>query len=296
MSEISEAQLTADWPRVAGCFDRVPFGFSHNLSTLDLFSMGALASLARKYATRPTEYFVAGAASTAGTQFSAVPHGQYSALAALERLEEQPLRILLKRPENVDPAYGELLRTLARQALNLDTGAGPAKLERLESGIFITSSRSITPCHFDPEINFFSQVAGTKTYHVYAPQAVTEPQLESFYFRGSIEVCEVDLARLPAAHEHVFQLAPGLGLHQPQNAPHWVETGDSISISYTFVFETDVGRRRSRARAFNHLLRQAGLQPGTLGDAPVREAVKAGAMRVVIPLRRRTQRLAARFA
>ena len=53
-------------------YDRVPFGFSHNLHRLTLFETESLRSLCEMYATRPQDYFVAcsapaaGAASTSG--------------------------------------------------------------------------------------------------------------------------------------------------------------------------------------------------------------------------------------
>jgi len=60
----------------AAAFDRQPFGFSHNLHTLDLFRFDSLLGLAQKYAAAPRDYFVAAAAASAATEFESVPHGQ----------------------------------------------------------------------------------------------------------------------------------------------------------------------------------------------------------------------------
>ena len=54
-------------------YDRVPFGFSHNLQNLSLFENAALRSLCGIYAAHPLDYFVACSAPTAGTVFYSVP-------------------------------------------------------------------------------------------------------------------------------------------------------------------------------------------------------------------------------
>src|SRR4030081_487357 len=69
--------------RLAERFDREPFGFSHNLHTLELFHFDSLLGLAKKFAAAPREYFVAAAAASAATEFTSVPHGQWSVEEAL---------------------------------------------------------------------------------------------------------------------------------------------------------------------------------------------------------------------
>src|SRR5262245_5774660 len=89
---IEPARFTAD-------FDREPFGFSHNLHTLDLFRFDSLLALGRKFAAAPRDYFVAAAAPTAATEFESVPHGQYTPEEAMKQLDRAAVRVLLKRPE-----------------------------------------------------------------------------------------------------------------------------------------------------------------------------------------------------
>jgi hypothetical protein len=157
---------------------------------------------------------------------------------------------------------------------------------RLESAILISSAATITPFHFDPEIGFFSQIEGEKTYHVYSPTVVTEAELEPFYLWGEVSIAQVNLATRDRSREYVFALEPGKGLHQPQNAPHWVETSKSRSVSFTFVFETDATRARGRVRAFNHYLRKFWLKPSSPGSSPTLDDFKAGTMKWVIPIRK----------
>jgi hypothetical protein len=272
-------------------FNRDSFGFEHNLHQQELFNFDRLVQLAARYTAHPTEYFVAAAAPSAGTGFTSVRHSFCSAVEALQRLDQEPTRVLLKRPENLDSHFRALLDSLFEQVMQRRGGLRGAHLKRLESAVFITSAASITPFHFDPEIAFFMQIEGRKTYHVYAPSSVSESELEQFYRRGMLSIAEVDLKSRDSRLEHVYNLSPGDGHHQPHDSPHWVETGAGRSVSYSFVFETDETRARGRTLACNFYLRRAGMTPARPGLSPVRDAAKAAAIRVAFPVRRRLVKL-----
>ena len=271
-------------------FDVQPFGFDHTLHQLPLFRLDALHALAAKYANRLPDTYVSGTVPSPETKFYSGKRVPMLPHEAVERLGEGEYRVLLKRPENVDESYRDLLHTVFKQMLGLLGGLGKDRLARLESAIFITSARTITPFHYDPEVNFFSQIEGEKIYHVYAPACLTEQELEQFYVRGILDIAQVDLADRDRRHEHTFTLAPGKGLHQPQNAPHWAETTCSRSISYVFVYETEATRAKGRVRAFNHYARSIGITPDVPGRNAAIDAAKAAAMRAVLPLKRRVGR------
>jgi len=273
-------------------FDREPFGFEHNLATLDLFKFESLVALAGQYNALDQEYFVAGSAPSPGTGFYNVPAIRHRPHEALEQLDQAPYRVLLKRPENLDRRFRDLLDQLWHQVAQSRAALLDQKIVRLESAIFISSAAATTPFHFDPEVNFFSQIEGDKTYHVYPPDVVSETELERFYKRGIVNIGQVDLSTRPRDRERIFTLAAGRGLHQPQNAPHWVETGASRSISYSFMFETDASRALGRTRSYNHYLRKLGLDPARPGMRPVLDAVKSEAMQLAIPIRRSLARTA----
>jgi hypothetical protein len=271
-------------------FNRDLFGFRHNLHQQALFAPDSLLQLAARYESHPRDYFVAATAPAAGTEFTSVRHSQCGVAEALQRMDREPTRILLKRPENHDPRFRKLLDCLFGQVMDLRGGLQGERLVRLESAVFITSASSITPIHFDPEIAFFMQIQGRKVYHVFSPRSLTEAELESFYRHGVLSIAEVDLSERDPELERVYTLEPGDGHHQPHDAPHWVETGSERSVSYSFVFETDATRARGRTRAFNFYLRRAGMTPDSLGSSAMRDAAKAAAMRVAFPIRRRLAR------
>ena len=57
------------------------------------------------------------AAPSAGTGFNSVRHSYCSVVEALQRLDQEPTRVLLKRPENHDPQFRELLQAPASLTL-----------------------------------------------------------------------------------------------------------------------------------------------------------------------------------
>lgn len=278
------ARLDLDRDMLRRSFDREPFGFTHNLSDLDLFRFDSLRSLAEKFSGSPRDYFIAGSAQAPGTLFYSVPNGGIKPQEALANLDKGYYRVLLKRPEDHDTRFRDLLEILFEQVIDFENGLGRQHVRRLESAILISSGSTTTPVHFDPEAGFFSQIEGEKFYHVYSPGCASEDELERFYIRGRVDIGNVDFNRLDTAREHAFSLVPGEGLHQPQNAPHWVQTGKSRSISYTFVFETDASRSLGRTRAFNYCLRRIGREPSPPGANPGLDALKAGAMHAAIPI------------
>src|SRR5262245_53353748 len=113
----SDACLNLDPATFRHSFDREPFEFRHTLSGLHLFEFDSLERLAAKY--NEGDYFVAAGAPTPGTAFYTVPHSQCTPVAALARLESDAYRVLLKRPENHDAQFRELLEALFKQVVDL---------------------------------------------------------------------------------------------------------------------------------------------------------------------------------
>jgi hypothetical protein len=202
----------------------------------------------------------------------------------LEEIDKINCRVLLKRPEKYDPRFRELLDSLLQQVLALKGDLHREHIERLEAAIIVSSGATTTPIHFDPVVGFFAQIEGEKFYHVYPPAAVLESELERFYILGVYDIGNVDFSHLDASRDHLFRLGPGKGLHQPRNAPHWVQTGASKSVSYTFVYQTRSSQALARTRAFNRCLRGLGIAPSQPGLHNRADAVKALTMRAAVPV------------
>ncbi|WP_448951782.1 hypothetical protein [Labrys neptuniae] len=264
-------------------YDRLPFAFQHGLHQLPMFQPGALAALAERYKDSPEDYFIAGSAATPGTKFYDVTQNSAKPHEALAQLGNAPVRVLLKRLEMHDSGFRDLRDTLFQRVMELRGGLGDEKIVRLESAVFISSAASTTPFHFDPEVTHFFQIEGPKQYHVFSPDVVAEDDLERFYVRGAVNIGQLDLEGCDPHEEHVFDLEPGRGFHQPQDAPHWVKTGTVRSVSYAFSFETTASRARGHVRAANRYLRVIGMHPQRPGPNPGADHAKAAVMQVVTP-------------
>jgi hypothetical protein len=265
-------------------YDIEAFDLTHNLGSLDLFTPDSLAALADKFANAPKDFFIAASAPTPGTAFYSVPCVGRTPRQALEEIDKIHCRVLLKRPEKYDPRFRELLNSLYQQVLTQRGDLRGERIERLEGAILVSSGATTTPIHFDPVVGFFAQIEGEKFYHVYPPAAVLESELERFYILGIFDIGKVKLADLDPSRDHLFRLGPGKGLHQPRNAPHWVQTGASRSISYTFVYQTAGTQALARTRAFNHCLRGLGIAPSRPGIHRGADTAKALTMRAASPV------------
>src|SRR6266478_4459769 len=83
-------------------FNREPVGLDHNLHTLGIFELDSLRALAEKYKGNKSDYMVASSASAPDQKFRSVKTPDLTPSQAIERLEFEPVRILLKRPQNYD--------------------------------------------------------------------------------------------------------------------------------------------------------------------------------------------------
>jgi Cupin superfamily protein len=273
-----DVRLDIDPSSYESLYNRTPFGFKHNLHQLDIFQFDSISELLDRYAGASNDYYVAGSAAAAGSAFFDAPHIKLTPKEASRQLNERPTRILLKRLENHDDRFRNLLDLIIKQIRSIPGGLGDQPILRIQSSLFITSAASTTPLHFDPEVGFFTQIEGDKTYHVYSPDDVPEQDLEDFYVRGKVSIGQLDMAQRDPGKEQVYNLKAGDGFHQPQNAPHWVETCGSRSISYSCVFETQADRALGRTRAFNYYERKLGMRPTPPGKNSQLDSMKAEAI------------------
>ncbi len=68
-SELLTPRLALSDATFATDYNRIPFGFGHNLHKLDLFRDQPLRSLCQAYADHLEDYFVSRSATTPGTVF-----------------------------------------------------------------------------------------------------------------------------------------------------------------------------------------------------------------------------------
>jgi len=266
-------------------FDLEPKALTHDLHLDALFSDASLADLVKSF-DNGGRSFIATGARDASDPFRSLPEHQIKPSEALARLDTDSVRILLKRPEDHDPRFRALADRLYRDITTSNPHAARSPAVRIQASIFISSGETITPVHFDPEVNYFFQIRGRKAFHVFRPDSLDDTLVDGFYNKQVVDIAQVPLSACDPACERVFDLEPGTGLFQPLNAPHWVRTGAGRSISYSFVFETEEMRARGKVRAANHYLRRLGLRPDSAELAGGSSRLKIAAINALIPLRR----------
>lgn len=185
---------------------------------------------------------------------------------------------VLKNIEQKKP-YAALLHELLeelRPVIEARTGA----LLQPQGFIFISSPHAVTPFHFDPEHNILMQFRGHKAITVFPAgdaRFAPDERHESYHSGGARELQWDDSF---ARKGMTFNLHRGDALYVPVMAPHFVKNGKDVSISLSITWRSEWSFAEADARAFNGLLRRAGLKPAPTERWPARNTAKATAMRI----------------
>ena len=163
------------------------------------------------------------------------------------------------------------------------SGIDPRSMKRRMGFVFASSPGSVTAAHFDIEHSFLLQLEGNRRlcFGRFASAEEREREVHR-YWNGSFG----RLDQMPEQTEE-FVLEPGTGAYIPPYTPHWLINSDSTSLSLTVTFFNRDNGDESMVQAFNEKLRRIGLTPRTYGDAPARDAAKAGFMRAYGAVKRR---------
>lgn len=185
---------------------------------------------------------------------------------------------VLKNIEQAAP-YAALLNELIgemREVIEPRTG----KILSPQGFIFVSSPDAVTPYHFDPEHNILLQLRGSKAMTILPagnPSFAPDTLHESYHTGGAREL-KWDEAF--AKDGITFSLEPGDALYVPVMAPHYVRNGSKPSISLSITWRSEWSYAEADARAFNALLRRAGINPRAPKRWPSSNRTKAFAMRV----------------
>jgi hypothetical protein len=251
-------------------FASAPFLVRHRLTDHELFSLPRLVELSKSLPASQVEYN-AGEVPV-GLDPARTPRNGLSPEETIRRIEECRSWLVLKRVED-DPAYRRLLEDCLAEV----RAASP----RLTAGmcephafIFVSSPGAVTPYHMDPEENFLLQLRGTKTMSVFDPadrSIVSAPEIERFLSGAHRNLAYSENYQRKA---QLFDLKPGLALHVPFAAPHWVQNGPSVSISFSITFNTRASMRALHAHRLNAQLRRWGVEPAPVGRSTLRDGLK----------------------
>ncbi len=267
----------------AAAYPNQPVRIGHDLHDHPLLGLDALAQLAAVLPACDIEYNPG--KLPIGIAPQDVPVSSRSAEETIRAITDAESWVSLKRIEQV-PAYADLLHSILGE-LRASVEPRTGSMLQCEGFIFITSPGSVTPFHFDPEHNILLQVQGSKVMTMFSvhDEDIFDPAVHEAYHLGAHH------RNLPwqerfAAKGNEHALVPGHALHVPVKTPHWVLNGPGVSISLSVTWRSEWSYAEADARAFNRLLRHAGLQPSRPAAYPARNAAKATAFRAVRRLRR----------
>jgi hypothetical protein len=264
-------------------FDRTPFLIRHALANHPLFDVPRLLELAARLPESCIRYGT-GDVPVATKLYGGARTG-LSVAETLTRIDECCSWMVLKFVEQV-PEYGALLDECLDEVETLSEPLAPGMFQRA-GFIFVSSPDSVTPYHLDPEYNFLLQVRGEKTVYMFDAadrSIISDEELESYY--SSSDKYNLSFRDEYQTKAEEFELRPGLGLHFPLTAPHWVRNGPSISVSFSITFKTHASERRGAVYNINRRLRRLGLRPAPFGQSTFRDSAKSFAFRALSRARR----------
>jgi len=260
----------------AACYPEIPHKLRHALGHHPLLELPELANLAERLPTHSIEYNsgdqplgVQGKPDPTG-----IPIGE-----TIRNIETSGSWAAIKNVEQ-DAAYAALLDELLAE-LRPEIEARTGRMLKPQAFVFVTSPLGVTPYHFDPEHNILLQLRGSKVMTQFpAGDAVYAPDEthESYHTGGARELTwHSELA--DGGTE--FALSPGDALFVPVMAPHFVQNGPVSSVSLSITWLSEWSHAEADARAFNKLLRKAGLRPAQPGRWPHHNRTKSYAYRAL---------------
>ncbi|MFL6278014.1 MAG: cupin-like domain-containing protein [Blastocatellia bacterium] len=258
-------------------FNRQPFLIGHHLAGHPLFELPRLLELACRLPEACVAYNAGSVAVAEGLYKG--PRTGLSVEETIRRIEDCQSWMVLKHVE-LDGEYNALLDQCLDEVQMHSEPLAPGMRKR-EGFIFISSPASVTPYHLDPEYNFLLQIRGGKSVHIWSPEdrtVLTDEDLEDFYTSEAQNNLRFKPEHEPRAF--VFELTPGRGLHFPVTAPHWVENGNGVSVSFSITFRTPASERRAVVYGVNAALRRRGWKPRPVGRSAMLDAMKYHAGRL----------------
>lgn len=264
----------------AAGYPEVPHVLTHDLRDHPLFALEALAQLAESLPDGSIEY------NRGDLPIGVDGKPERPAISVgetIRHIAETGSWAVLKNIEQ-NPLYAAILAALLDE-LRPQIEARTGKMLMTQAFVFVSSPNAVTPYHFDPEHNILLQLRGSKVMTqfpagdaTYAPDEIHE----GYHTGGPRELTWRD-ELLRGGRE--FRIVPGEALFVPVMAPHFVRNGPEPSISLSITWRSEWSFAEADARAFNGVLRRAGITPRRTGRWPARNLAKAIGWRVLRKLR-----------
>ncbi|PSB59229.1 cupin-like domain-containing protein [Chamaesiphon polymorphus] len=255
-------------------FNQESFQFTHQLAGHPLFEIPRLVELANLVVAK------GGRQKVHSSDGNVLVHQKWSDMPFKERFEEALAQIdesgslIVIKSIQLDPEYDALLDRIVSE-LTMLTGINlHQEITWLEGYIFVSSPQTITPYHLDHESNFLLQIQGEEDVNLFDQRdrsVLTEQEIEH-YFVGDLQAATYRQENQNKAS--VYHLVPGLAVHHPARAPHWLKNGDRTSVALSINFCMRSYDLEARVYQVNHYLRKLGLNPTPPGKSPLQDSLK----------------------
>jgi hypothetical protein len=254
-------RAASEAPDPFAAFKHESFLIRHALGGHPLFDLDRLAGLALRVQPIPAATYWQNGVVEIEDGWRTPPAPQLSLQDTIEGIRTNNSLVILKHVDQ-DPVFGELMRDLLSEVFARLSAQERADITVGEALIFLTSPGRKTAYHMDLETSLLFQVAGDKSIHVFdrsAGAVVSDLELE-LHCAGEHSAAIYRPSYEPLAKS--YALTPGLGVHLPSLAPHWVQNGDDISISININYDhRSIHHRLKPIYRVNHVLRRLGLTP-----------------------------------
>jgi hypothetical protein len=170
----------------------------------------------------------------------------------LQAVKDGRIWLNLRAANRELPEYEDLKQQIFGQ---LESATGHKTLKQ-DVGVLISSPNIHVHYHLDIPLVCLVQMRGTKTLHLYPPEAPFAPpeQVECVALRETEE--EITFQNSFDTSADAITLNPGDAITWPQNAPHRVQNADVMNVSLSCEFMTPGALLRANAIYTNGLLRR----------------------------------------
>ncbi len=239
----------------------------HELAGHPLLTVEAIAALAGRLPAAQVEYNPG--KLPLGITAEDTPRPTLSIAETIRTIGDNGSWMVLKNVER-DADYGALLdEALAPVRAVVEGRTGP--MAHREAFIFLTSPGSVTPFHMDPEHNILLQITGGKVMTVFPsgdPALVPAEKSEAFHI-GAHRNLVWDEAHLAKGTQ--VSMEPGDAILVPVKAPHFVQNGNRVSISFSITWRSERSVAESELHSLNRLLRARSLPLVRVSPQPERQ-------------------------
>ncbi len=271
-------------------FNRTSFELTHSLADHPLFTLPRLLELARTMI--PEDLYYDAGDIQIGQRWDQCPPCESSVGQLLDRIENAGAWIILRKVHKY-PEYDRLVDRCLDASLAYVDDNLRKQIAKREGIIFVSSPKRIATYHIDRECSILLQIQGEKKISVfdkYDREVLPEEEIERFW------TVDTNAAKYKEEFQDratVYGLKPGVAIHIPTGAPHWVRNDNNVSVTFNVNFQF---RERMSANIYraNYYLRKLGIVPTPPGRSRFRDAAKASAMACAIGVYKRLHRMRGR--